>query len=93
MELKQLRLDKHITLVGASKEIDIPRDRLSRIEKGISDLPARCVIKLAELYSTTPDNIITLHQKDIETFCKKDLLGELDRAEFFLKSKDIKSVI
>ncbi|MDU4726454.1 helix-turn-helix transcriptional regulator [Clostridium sp.] len=91
--LKKIRQAKHISLSGVAMDLKINRDTFSRIEKGKSDLPARCINKLSELYGVTPADIINLHQKDREEFSKSDLLNQLTEAEFFLTSNDIKSVI
>ena len=90
--LKRLRIEKHISLIGVSNDIKIHRDTLSKIEKGGSDLPARCVKKLASLYGVSPKTIIEMHMKDIEQYNKESLIEQLDEAQKFLNKKDRKFV-
>lgn len=90
--LRRLRTEKHISLTGVSNDIKIHRDTLSKIEKGGSDLPARCVKTLAFLYGTSPEVILELHTKDIEQYNKQSLIEQLGEAQKFLNKKDRKSV-
>lgn len=90
--LKKLRIEKHISLVGVSNDIKIHRDTLSRIEKGCSDLPARCVKQLAFLYGTSPEVILELHAKDMEQYNKQSLIEQIGEAQKFLNKKDRNSV-
>lgn len=93
MNLKQKRAEKHISLKGVSEEINIHRDTFSKIEKGLSDLPTRCINKIAFLYGTTPEEIIELHEKDIQKQAAKvSLIEQMDKAQIFLKSNDRKYV-
>ena len=91
--LKKARLDKHISLIGVAKDIKIHRDTFSKIEKGESDLPARCLKRLATLYGLTLGEIVELHEKDREEFNKKSLIEQIGKAQKFLSKKDRISVI
>lgn len=93
MNLKKLRTEKHISLAGVAGDIGINRNTLSKIEKGMSDLPARCLDKLSYLYGMSIEDIIMLHNKDIEEYRKKLLIGQLDEAQKFLNKNDKKSVV
>lgn len=93
LNLKKLRVQKHISLVGVADDIKIHRDTFSRIEKGKSDLPTRCINRLATLYGTSPEVIIELHEKDIEYYNKQSLIEQMSEAQKFLNKKDRKSVI
>lgn len=92
MNLKKLRTEKHISLAGVAGDIEINRNTLSKIENGMSDLPARCLNKLSYLYGRSVEDIIMLHNKDIEEYRKKSLIGQLDEAQKFLSKNDRKSV-
>lgn len=93
MNLKRLRIDKHISLIGVAEDIKINRNTFSKIENGMTDLPARCLNKLSELYGKSVEDIIELHKKDIEEYRKKLLIEQLDEAQNFLSKNDRKSVV
>lgn len=93
LNLKKLRVEKHISLGGVANDIKIHRDTFSRIEKGKSDLPTRCIKQLAALYGTSPEVIIDLHEKDIQQYNKQSLIEQMSEAQKFLNKKDINSVL
>lgn len=56
--LKELRKNKGISSVFIAKKLGISRDRLRRIENGISELPLDFVPEMSNMYGVTRDEII-----------------------------------
>lgn len=65
MGLKDIREQKHITLKGVSKELNLHRNTLAKIEEGMAELPTRCLRKLSGIYGISIEEVIEIHEEDI----------------------------
>ncbi len=58
MNLRSMRKSKNMTLVAASLKIGIDHTSLGRIERGIQNPSCDTLKKIAEIYETTPGEIL-----------------------------------
>ncbi len=58
--LKELRLEKGISLVALSKEVKFSDATLSRWENGISDVSGAGLVALAKFFGVTTDYLLGL---------------------------------
>lgn len=58
--LKQLRLDKDLSILALSKELKISDTSLHRWENNMCDIKAENLIMLAKFYNVTTDYILCL---------------------------------
>ncbi|MDU4882963.1 helix-turn-helix transcriptional regulator [uncultured Clostridium sp.] len=56
--LRELRKNRGISSVFIAKNLGISRDRLRRIENGISELPVDFLPKMSTMYGVTSDEVI-----------------------------------
>lgn len=69
--LKELRKNKGITSVFVSKKLGISRDRLRRIEQGVSELPVDFIPQMSNLYGVSKDEIFECYFRTRRR-CKDD---------------------
>lgn len=58
--LKEFRESKNLTQENIAEVLEMKRPQYSRYETGKRDLPVDCLVKLAEFYNTTTDNLLGL---------------------------------
>lgn len=61
--LEEIRKKRGITQKFIAKKLNISRDRLSRIEKGISELPTRFLPVLKEHYGISYQELIDISKE------------------------------
>ena len=62
--LKELRENRHLTLVQSAEQIKIPRATISRYENGTTSPTADNIIKYAVFFNETADYILGLEDID-----------------------------
>lgn len=62
--LKELRENRHLTLVQLAEQIKIPRATISRYENGTTSPTADNIIKYAVFFNETADYILGLEDMD-----------------------------
>lgn len=60
--LKQLRIDKNLTLKQLSSKVNINATRLSRWEKGLSSPTSRYLVILAKYFNVKVDYLLGLNK-------------------------------
>ena len=63
--IEDLRVDNDYTQAQVAEHLMLAREVYRRYEKGTRSIPVDCLIKLAELYSTSVDYILGL--TDVKT--------------------------
>ena len=58
--LKELRVEKNLSISTLSKQVGISSSALSRWELGQADIRSRDLVKLAKFYNVTTDHILGL---------------------------------
>ena len=58
--LKELRVEKNLSISALSKQVGISSSALNRWELGQADIRSRDLVKLAKFYNVTTDYILGL---------------------------------
>lgn len=60
--LKELRENKNLTQNNIAEKLKITQQQYCLYETGKRELPVTCLVKLAEFYNTTTDNILGIEK-------------------------------